>query len=148
MGRKRFTVAGLMGFVIVAAVGLAALTHPTPLWTSVAFSLALAVNFGALVAVISLEGRGRKIAAGFAVCGWGYLLITLAPGLDTSVGLYLITTPALEWFYMRVFDPFNFSRIVHSFLSIASGLAGASFARWLALPGISPLQATSITDRA
>ena len=145
MRRFRFTMSGLMGLVLTSAVGLTALTHPTPLWASVAFSLALAANFAAIVATIASEGGGRKVAAGFAVCGWGYFLLTLAPGLETSVGLYLVTTPLIEWFYRHsVPDPFSFARIVHSLFSIASGVAGGMFAWWL-VPRTDPARPTNST---
>jgi hypothetical protein len=147
MGHFRFSVAGLMVFVCAAGIGLAAITHPTPLWASAMLSFALLVNFAAVVATITSEGVARKVSAGFAVCGWGYLLITQAPGLETSIGLQIITTPLLERFYLQSADAFSFSKIAHSLFSLASGLAGGMFAWWLAPKTVPTRPITSTTGQ-
>jgi hypothetical protein len=146
MGHFRFSVSGLMVFVIAAAIGLTALTHPTPLWASAIFSFALLANFAAVVATIASEGVARKAAAGFWVCGWGYLLISLAPGLESSVALQLITTRLLERFYLTSADAFSLNRVAHSLFSLAAGLAGGMFACWLAPKADAARPVTSPTD--
>ena len=140
-------IAGLMGLVFVVAIGLTGLrTHPTLLWASAAFSYdARRISRRSFSPSIASDGGGRKVAAGYAACGWGYFLLSLAPGFDTSIGLYLITTPLIEWFYRHsIPDPFSFTRIAHSLFSIASGLAGGLFAWWLT-PRTDPVRSITST---
>jgi hypothetical protein len=100
----RLTIAGFMGLILVIAVGLAALRHPTRLWANATFSMALAMDFGAVVAAISSEGRARSVCSGFAVCGWGYLVLALFPWFEANIGPQLITTPWIESAYSWI-DP-------------------------------------------
>jgi hypothetical protein len=104
MRQLRISIAGLMGLILVVAVGLAALHHPTRLWSNAAFSLAIGLDFGAVVAAIASEGRARSACSGFAVCGWGYLVLAVFPWFEANVGPQLITTPWIESGYQWI-DP-------------------------------------------
>jgi hypothetical protein len=133
MHRSRFTLAGLMGLVVAAAVGMAALSHPTELWFNGLFSLAIGLNFAA----ISLEARGRTASIGYSICGWAYIILNFGPWFNTNGVPHPITDNLMEWGY-GVFDPdvgldrFWFRSIAHSLFDIAAGLAG-----WLLAWGLS-----------
>jgi hypothetical protein len=101
----RITLAGLMALIVLAAVGLAALCQPTRFWANATFSLALGLDFAAVVAAIASEGRVRSAWSGFAVCGWGYLLLALFPWFEANVGPQLITTPLIESAYEWINPP-------------------------------------------
>jgi hypothetical protein len=99
MGRMRVTIAGSMGLVALAAVGIAALRHPSPLVASGAFSIVVAVLFVAIVAALSLPGRRRAICGSFAVCGTGYLVLSLGSWTTMASGPHLVTHPLADLSY-------------------------------------------------
>jgi hypothetical protein len=100
MNRVRISIAGLMGLVVLAAIGLAALIHPTRMVANGIFSLTLGLGFAAVVAAVASEGRGRSAWIGAAICGWGYLALSLGPWFEGETGPHLITTALID----RSFD--------------------------------------------
>jgi hypothetical protein len=78
MPKLRFSIAGLMGIVLVAAVGLAALVSPSPAWAGAIFLVTCVVLGLAIVGAIYRRGASRAFWVGVCVFGWGYLaLLTL-----------------------------------------------------------------------
>jgi hypothetical protein len=73
MRTVRFTIAGLMGAVLIAAVGLAALRNASPIWAG-AMVLLTYVVLGLAILCVLLRGRTERAWwLGFCVFGWGYL---------------------------------------------------------------------------
>jgi len=71
----RVSIAGLMGFVLVAALGFAGLKQATELWASgFQAGTVIALILGVLTA-IQARGRGRAFWSGFAIAGWVYFLL-------------------------------------------------------------------------
>src|SRR5215217_3190650 len=70
-------IAGLMGVVVICALGLAALRDPDEFWASAIFTLAFVIISVAAVAALVLEGRVRATWAGLAIVGWSCLLLWL-----------------------------------------------------------------------
>lgn len=75
MRRLRFSIAGLMGVVVVAAVGLAALQNPTSAWAGAIFMITYGWLGVAIVGAIYRRGAARAWWLGFAVFGCGYLVM-------------------------------------------------------------------------
>jgi hypothetical protein len=73
----RFPIAGLMGTVLVVAIALAALRNASETWAGVTFLMTCAVLCLAIVGVVCRGGRERAWWLGFALFGWGYLLLSL-----------------------------------------------------------------------
>ena len=72
----RFSIAGLMGLVLIAALGFGGLKAATPLLASIYYSLALlALVTGVLVAIQS-RGPRKAFFVGFSVVGWVYFSFT------------------------------------------------------------------------
>ena len=71
MIRPRASIAGLMGVVLVSAVGVAALKAATPLWSSVTLTATLGLMGLAALGAIFRSGPKRAFWAGVAVLGWG-----------------------------------------------------------------------------
>ena len=95
MRTSRFSIAGLMGAVLVAAVGLAALRSASPIWAG-AMLLLTYVVLGLAILCAVLRGRARRAWwLGFCVFGWGYLGLRgeSGPGVDS---IKLPTTAMLE----------------------------------------------------
>ncbi|HEX8203525.1 MAG TPA: hypothetical protein VF590_23820 [Isosphaeraceae bacterium] len=91
----RISIAGLMALILACGLGLAALKSVSPLWSSVTFTVALSALLVATLGA-ALRGRHRTFWLGFAVFGWGYALFSFAPGAETQIRPYLLTTRMLD----------------------------------------------------
>jgi hypothetical protein len=75
MRKPRFSIAGLMGTVLVAAIGLAALKNASEAWAGGMFLLACVILALALVGAIVRGGDWRAWWLGFSFFGWGYMAL-------------------------------------------------------------------------
>jgi hypothetical protein len=91
MRRFRFTIANLLGLVLVLAMGFAALREATEIWDSAVFSTALGVLSVSVLLAIHHSDRSRAFWLGFALFGWIYLGASLIPPIESR----LLTTRAL-----------------------------------------------------
>jgi hypothetical protein len=94
----RFSIAGLMGIVVVAAVGLAALRNASETWAGMILLLTCGVLALAVVGVVCRAGSERAWWLGFALFGWGYLVLAFgfwpedrSPRLPTLVLLDMVS---------------------------------------------------------
>jgi len=100
--RLRFSIAGLMGVILFAALGLAALRNPTETWDGVIFLLTCGVLTLAVVGVACRSGAERAWWLGFALFGWGYFALAFSsphevlPRLPTSVLLKAVMPKLVE----------------------------------------------------
>src|SRR5688500_1209379 len=72
----RFTIAIIMGIVLLIALGLAALREANVLWASGLYTLTLTSLCTAVLGSMAGRGRARMTWAGFAAVGWSYLLMS------------------------------------------------------------------------
>jgi hypothetical protein len=79
MRSHRFSIAGLMGVVLLAAIGLAALRTPSETWAGIVLLATLAALGFASVGAICLRGPSRAGFLGFAVFGWIYMAAAFLP---------------------------------------------------------------------
>src|SRR5262245_26625519 len=114
---RRFTILGVMGLVLVMAVGLAALRNANEYWagglltfTSLLFGLAL---LGALC------GRPEKRPGrlGFVVLGGGYFALAFLGLSDANLNK-LPTSQALSYVHQKVVGPQTFTV---TFTTVATG---------------------------
>ncbi len=103
MRRFRFSIAGLMGIVLIAAVGLAGLRNASALWAGTLLMLTCATLALAVVGAIYCRGPRQAWWLGFAIFGWGYLAL-LKCCSDPSVALHPLSV-LLEIFGVRVILP-------------------------------------------
>src|SRR4051812_5876178 len=75
MRRAQFSIAGLMGLVLVASIGLAALRSGSETWAGVLFLVTCGVLALAVVGVACRGAGERAWWIGFALFGWGYLAL-------------------------------------------------------------------------
>src|SRR4051794_21537121 len=75
MRRAQFSIAGLMGMVLVASIGLAALRPGSETWAGVLFLVTCGVLALAIVGVACRGAGERAWWIGFALFGWGYLAL-------------------------------------------------------------------------
>ena len=93
---RRFSVRTLMVFVIIFAIGLAALRNGNDLWAAAMLFIALVAVGTAVLGFIIMRGQEREWWRGFGVFCAGYLVLTFAPGFSTAVMPLLPTTQLLD----------------------------------------------------
>src|SRR5258708_5588979 len=71
---NRLSIAGLMGVVLVVALGLVALKEGTETWASATFLLTSILLLGAVLSAMHGRGALRAGWIGFALFGWAYML--------------------------------------------------------------------------
>ena len=77
---RRISIRTLMAFVLVSAVGLAALRNASDPWAEMMLLVALVAAGVAVLGAALMRGRERAWWLGFAVFGGGYLAATLRNG--------------------------------------------------------------------
>jgi hypothetical protein len=100
MKAGRLTIAGMLGLIAFVAVAAAAMKNPTTLWTQILVTASLTSLMLASLAAIVHRGD-RSFAIGFAVIGWTYLVLSLAPWFEEHVGPWLLTTRVADEVYVR-----------------------------------------------
>ena len=96
MRRYRFSIQGLMAFIVIVALGLVALRTPSRIWTNAWYSLAMVSVPLAVSAAVGTVAERRAFWIGFACSGGVYFAFTLAPWVGDEAGHHLITTAVLD----------------------------------------------------
>ncbi len=97
----RFSIARLMGVVLIVAIGLAALRSATEIWAGVVFLSTCGVLALSIVGFLCRREAERAWWLGFALFGWGYVALAFWP---SSQALFpsLPTLTLLEWLSRKV----------------------------------------------
>lgn len=148
MRRPRVSIAGLMGAVAAAAVGLAALRFSTPGWSGAIYLLTRAILGLAILLALHRRGPSRAWWTGFALFGWGYEwliapMIWYSPPFLPTVRLLLAVKPLLfhpldvnlggssgllPSPFNKLYD-YQYLRIGNDLWALAAALLGAAVAR-------------------
>ena len=96
----KFSLATLLLWILLAAVGCAALVNTNDTWRQAMVTLALSVLLIATLA--AAVNRSRAFAFGFAVAGWIYLLLVFVPALGLRDDL--LTDKGVRWLYTAIHD--------------------------------------------
>jgi hypothetical protein len=100
MKRMRFSIGGLMGFVLVAALGFGGLKAATEYWASGCFTLMAIVLVAAILNAVQGRGKGRAYWSGFAVSGWIYFVLVFV-----SLGNFAQSYPLLPVVVFEKLEP-------------------------------------------
>jgi hypothetical protein len=73
------SLAGLMVLVIIVGIGIAALRDATETWAGIVLLLTLGLLAVSILGVLYRNGGRRAWWVGFALFGWGFAALTLAP---------------------------------------------------------------------
>lgn len=151
--RRRFTIAGLLGLVLVFALGLAAIRQASVLWTAGAATITLALLLTAVVGTIWLRGPDQAYWGGFALFGWSYVILAnwdwvggqfghdLTSGFgdlaDLAIPVPRLTTntmpgDAMDQMATRSVKLGNFVQIGRSLITLIFALLGGFIARTFA----------------
>ena len=87
----RFSIARLMGFVLVAGLGLAGLKGANEAWAGAYFTLMIVGLTLAILNAAQARGKARAFWAGFAISGWVYFLL-----IFSAVGPNRMSQPQLS----------------------------------------------------
>jgi hypothetical protein len=79
MRKFRFSIGGLMAVVLVLAIGFAALRNASQTWAGLMFLLTCGVLGLAVVGAVCRREAERAWWLGFAVFGWGYMILAFWP---------------------------------------------------------------------
>ena len=99
---RRISIRSLMGFVVVSAIGLAALRGANELWAAVMLTIAFGSVAAAVLGALIFRERPRYGWAGFAVFSGGYLILAVGPGLSDVFRPHLATTYLLKYVQAQV----------------------------------------------
>lgn len=99
---RRFSIVGMMGFVFVCSVCLAALRNANELWAGMLFLLTFTMLGISILGIIYLKGEDRAWWLGFFLFGGGYTLLAFGPWFSERVGPNLGTTHAVNFVYCKV----------------------------------------------
>ncbi len=89
---RRFSIRTLMAFIVLAAVGLAALRNANEDWAGMMLLTALSAVGVAVLGASLMRGRERAWWLGFAVFGGGYLSLSVGPWVGDPFRQQLVTT--------------------------------------------------------
>jgi hypothetical protein len=79
MSRPRLSLSGLMVLIFVVGVGIAALRDASETWAGIVLLLTLGLLAVSILGVVYRREARRAWWVGFALFGWGYAALTLAP---------------------------------------------------------------------
>src|SRR5271165_919129 len=134
----RFTIVGLMGVVLLCALGLGALKSPSPAVAAALFFVTCGVLALGTVGVVCGGEGARAWWLGVALFGWGYLVlaawaaesgvtpptITLLDAVKSYVGAPAVPKGPFGGFGGYSPDTDFFSRVGHSHWSLIFALCG------------------------
>jgi len=98
----RFSLTALFGAVLFAAFGTAAIRFASPLWAGLTMALTVPLHFAAILGALFRLGQAKAFWTGMTVCGWGYLLLALAPWFEAGIGQHLPTSYLLIYAHERL----------------------------------------------
>jgi hypothetical protein len=101
----RLTIRRLLLVIVYCGVGFAALHSPSWLWASVLFSIMVGALAAITLAAVYRRGERRAFWAGFAFCGWLYLVLSTYPWLSSNQNPFIITSALVDLAYPTITPP-------------------------------------------
>ena len=112
MARMRFSIAWLMGFVLVAALGVGGLRSANEPWASGCFTLMIVALTLAILRAVQARGRDRAYWAGFAMSGTVYFATVFGMGAGR-----VATPPFLTELLVDRLEPLIHPETAHTYAS-------------------------------
>src|SRR5262249_876529 len=88
--------------VLFCGLAVAALRNASDLWASLVFLATLGLLATALVGILQRRARARAFWQGFALFGWGYLVVAFGPWFADSVAPKLPTSHLIGYAHSKV----------------------------------------------
>jgi hypothetical protein len=94
---RRISIRTLMAFIVISAVGLAAVRSGSAAWAGVLFSITFFALTSSFLGITLGRGTRRVYWSGFALLGWSYLILVYTPWLNEQVGRFLLAPNLFEY---------------------------------------------------
>jgi hypothetical protein len=85
MARLRFSIAGLMGVVLALSIGIVSLRSASDAWAAFILLMTLGILTLSVLGIVYRTGSRRASWVGFALLGWGYMVLTSSSWWDRQV---------------------------------------------------------------
>jgi hypothetical protein len=92
----RFTIRFLLAMTALVGVTCAALRYPTKLCVAIAFSTAIGLLLVAVVGAFTSRGGMRAFFVGFAIVGWGHMILAFTPYFAEGTSHMLVSRYCLD----------------------------------------------------
>ena len=119
---KRISIRSLMAFIVVTAIGLAAIRSGSAAWAGATLSTTFFALVSSFLGIALGRGRRRVFWSGFALLGWSYLILVYTPWLNEKVGRFLLA-PNLFVYLVKILHP---EPLVGGMQSIPPSILGAA----------------------
>lgn len=96
----RISIAGLLWLILLCGIGLAAMRSPTLLWNQALYTATVILLLGSIFGVL----RRRPFWVGFALFGWGFLLVNQLPTSRTVGGSRLVHWAIFDALYTAIHE--------------------------------------------
>jgi hypothetical protein len=113
----------MFGTVLFVAFGVAAIRFASPLWAGLTMTVTVPILFAAILGALFRLGQARAFWTGLAVCGWGYLIVVLAPWFENGLGEYLPTSYLLSYAHGELQTPM----VGGDYIVQGSGMTGGMY---------------------
>jgi hypothetical protein len=110
--------------VWVGAVGRGEFRYPSRIWASFFISLTLSAMVVGTLGALFHRGLPERFWAGYASCGWFYLLLHFGPWFRDEIAPFLLTTACLDLIYPNVAAVEQGAAVADATNQSAYGLAG------------------------
>jgi hypothetical protein len=101
---KRISIRSLMAFIVVTAIGLAAICSGSAAWAGATLSIAFFAMVSSFLVIALGRGSRRVFWSGFALLGWSYLILVYTLWLNERVGRFLLA-PNLFGYVEEILHP-------------------------------------------
>lgn len=106
VSRFQIPLSGLMGIVLVVALGCAALRQPSEFGVSAAITALVGALFMGILAALFRRGEARAFWLGFALFGGGYFVIAFGSWqFSENLKRRLLTEKLLDYLHPRIVRP-------------------------------------------
>jgi hypothetical protein len=99
---RSFTILSLMGYVVILAVGLAALRNANAYWAGAVLAVTLILFLTAVLGAIYSSGQARAGWLGFSIFGFAYLSATCSSLLPGRISAQLPTSELIYYVHEQV----------------------------------------------
>ena len=102
--RYQFSLVGMMGLVLAAAIGCGALRYASEFWASTLLTLTAGSLLVAILGALFRRGQSRAFWVGFTVFGWSYLILVISLRIWSGWGVVapqLLSTKLLAYLHPK-----------------------------------------------
>jgi hypothetical protein len=140
--RAQYSLRSLVGVVVACAIFFAIAIRPPLELGNVALSVTVVMLFASVFEAVFRHGEERYFWTGFAIVGWGYVVLVFST-LFTEIGDHLLTTQLLMWIHRGSFESVRFGQsLITMLVALVGGFASRHYVKQWKAP-LAPQPQTS-----